>query len=172
MKRSMQILAILGLIGFGYLLGSTQGFKAVWAQTEESMPSDDAIKKIREAYAAMKNAASQLSLESRYSSVTHAVNPFSILVGGINVKDDLEDERGVDPETFAALNVSIFEIKKNKAKNDMLADWVDVNLFNYDSSGRLTYRNKVLRVYSISRLRRLNAQRQIVLEDAREAARE
>lgn len=167
MKSSMRIIVACGLVAVGYFLGSTRDFQAVQAQTEESMPSDEAIKKIRDAHVAIKAAVQQLKVESKYESVTKAVNPFSVLVGGINVKDDLESGHGVDPDTFAALSVAIYDIKKNNLKDDLLADWVDPNLFSYDNNGRLTFRDKVLRIYSISRLRKLNAQRQVVLEDSK-----
>jgi hypothetical protein len=59
-------------------------------------------------------------------------------------------------------------LKKNNLKDDQLADWVDTNLLGYDSNGHLTYRNKVVRIYSVSRLRKLNAQRMVVLGETKE----
>lgn len=168
MQTSMRFVLAASLVAFGYLLGSSQILRTAGAQPEDSAPSDDAIKKIAEAHDSLKKAAAQLALESRYASVTKAVNPFAILVGGINAKDDLEAGHGVDPETYAALNVAAYELKKNRAKDETLADWVDPSLLGYDSEGHLTYRNKVVRIYSISRLRKLNAQRMIVLGEIRE----
>jgi len=83
---------------------------------------------------ALKSAANQLQIESRYSSVTKAINPYSVLVGGINVKDDLEGGHGVDPETFAALNVAAYDLKRNPLKGDKTAtfafhDWIRTSLF-------------------------------------------
>lgn len=167
MKSSMRIFLACSLVTSGYFLGNLQIFRAAQAQTEEAIPSDEAIRKIRDAHVAMKAAIQQLKVESKYESVTKGVNPFAILVGGINVKDDLESGHGIDPESYAALSVAIYDIKKNHLKDESLADWVDPNLFNYDANGRLTYRDKVLRIYSISKLRRLNAQRQVVLEDTK-----
>lgn len=168
MRTSMRILAVGGLVVLGYLLGSSQSFRAAHAQSADTPPSDEAIKKIVEAHDSLKKAAAQLALESRYTSATKAVNPYAILVGGINVKDDLESGHGVDPDTFAALSVAAYELKKNHIKDDSLADWVDTNLFGYDADGNLTYKNKVIRIYSISRMRKLNAQRMIVLGEVKE----
>lgn len=168
MKSSMRLMFACGLLAVGYFLGSSHVFQMAWGQSEESLPSDDAIKKVRDAYSAMKNAREQLKSESRYESVTKDLNPYAVLVGGLNVKEDLESGHGIDPESFAALNVAMFDIKKNNAKDETLADWVDAKLFSYDSNGRLMYRNKVVRVYSISRLRRLNAQRLVVLDEVKE----
>lgn len=168
MNSSMRILVACCLVAVGYFLGSSNVFKAAHGQTEESLPSEDALKKVRDAYAAMKSAREQLKSESRYESVTKELNPYAVLVGGLNVKEDLESGHGIDPDSFAALNVAIFDIKKNNVKDETLADWVDVNLFSYDSNGRLMYRNKVVRVYSISRLRRLNSQRLVVLDEVKD----
>ena len=169
MRSSMRIILAGGLVAFGYLVGSAPMFGTAQAQPEVSAPSEDSIKKIGDANVALKAAALQLSTESRYASATKSVNSYAVLVGGINVKDDLENGHGVDPETFAALNVALYEIKKNNVNDDSLADWIDPNLFSYDSNGHLMYKNKVLRIYSISRLRKLNAQRMVVLGEVKDS---
>lgn len=165
MKSSMRFLAACSLLATGYFLGNVSISSIASAQLEESIPSEDAVKKIRDVNTALKNAVIQLKTESKYESVTKEVNAFAVMVGGIDVKEDLESGRGVDPETFAALNVLMFDLKKNGIRNDSLADWVDVDQFSYDAEGRLMYKGKILRIYSISKLRRLNAQRHVVLEE-------
>jgi hypothetical protein len=156
------------LIAIGYILGVCHVYPLAHAQPEDFSVSDEATKKIVEANDALKKAVEQLKLESRYESVTKGVNPYSVLVGGINAKEDLESGHGVDPDTFAALNVAVYQLKKNNVKDESLADWVDTNLLGYDNNGHLTYRNKVVRIYSISRLRKLNAQRMVVLGETKE----
>ena len=168
MRSSMRVFTAAGLVALGYFLGASQLFRTAQAEPDDSPPTDEAIKKIVEAHDALKRAASQLALETRYTSVTKAVNPYAVLVGGLNAKEDLEGGHGVDPETFAALNAAAYELKKNRAKDDSLADWVDTNLIGYDSDGHLTYGNKLVRIYSISRLRKLNAQRMVVLGETKE----
>ena len=167
MKSSMRFLAAAALLATGYFLGNVQISTVANAQPEESIPSDDAIKKIRDVNTALKNAVIQLKTESKYESVTKDINSFAVLVGGIDVKEDLESGHGVDPESFAALNVLMYDLKKNNIKDDSLADWVDHNQFSYDADGLLMYKGKILRIYSISKLRRLNAQRHVVLEETK-----
>ena len=167
MRSSVQIFTAGCLIAIGYVLGTCQVHRVAFAEPEDSV-SDESTKKISDANDALKKAVEQLKLESRYESVTKGVNPYSVLVGGINAKEDLEGGHGVDPDTFAALNVAVYQLKKNNVKDESLADWVDTNLLGYDNNGHLTYRNKVVRIYSISRLRKLNAQRMVILGETKE----
>jgi hypothetical protein len=167
MRRSVRVLTAGCLVAIGYILGTCQLHRAAFAQPEETA-SDEATKKINDANDALKKAVEQLKLESRYESVTKGVNPYSVLVGGVNAKEDLESGHGVDPDTFAALNVAVYQLKKNNIKDESLADWVDTNLLGYDNNGHLTYRNKVVRIYSISRLRKLNAQRMVISGETKE----
>ena len=167
MRSSVRVLTAGCLVAIGYILGTCQVHRVALAQPEESV-SDEATKKISDAHDSLKKAVEQLKLESRYESVTKGVNPYSVLVGGINAKEDLEAGHGVDPDTFAALNVAVYQLKKNNIKDESLADWVDTNLLGYDNNGHLTYRNKVVRIYSISRLRKLNAQRMVILGETKE----
>jgi hypothetical protein len=179
----MRLIVAGGLVALGYFLGSSQVFRDARAQQEEELPSEEAVKKIGDAYNALKTAAQMLQAESRYSSITKAVNPYSIQVGGINVKADLESGQGVDPETFAALSVAAYDRMKKNVKDDKsdnedeFADWAIektnlkeslIDKLGYDNSGRLTYDNKIVKMYSISKLRKMNAQRSSVLNMTRE----
>lgn len=157
----------LALVGFGYVLGSQSHFNGLRAQDEAAGPSDDAKKKIAEANDALKKAVEQLKLENRYESATKGINSFAVMVGGLNAKEDLESGRGVDPETFAALYTAAYDLKKNNIKDETLADWIDINQLSYDSEDRLTYQNKVVRIYPVSRLRKLNAQRSVMIGESR-----
>ncbi len=168
MRSSMRLFGMISLVGLGYFLGSSPLFRTAQGQPPEVAISDDAVKKIIESHDALKKAVEQLQRDSRYMSVTKSVNPYSVLVGGIDAKEDLESGQGVDPETWAALCVATFELKKNHVKDEALADWVDTNLLGFDNDGHLTYRNKVVRIYSISRLRKLNSQRMVVLGEIKE----
>jgi hypothetical protein len=89
------------------------------------------------------------------------------MVGGLNAKEDLESGRGVDPETFAALYAAAYDLKKLNLKDESLADWVDIGLLDYDAEGRLTYQNKVVRIYPVSRLKKLNTQRRVLIGEAK-----
>jgi len=153
----------IGLLGIGYLLGSAASFSPVRAQDAGTSPSEDSAKKIVAANDALKAAVDQLKIESRYEAATKGINSFAVMVGGLNVKDDLESGRGVDPETFAALYAAAYDLKKLNVRDDTLADWVDLNLLDYDADGRLTYQNKVVRIYPVSRLKQLSSQRRVLI---------
>jgi len=77
---------------------------------------------------------------------TEGVNAFAVTTGGVDAMDDLEKGRGVDPETFAALYAG--------QANKEVADSLD-----HDDQGRLTYKNKVIRMYPVSRLKELFQER-------------
>jgi hypothetical protein len=156
-----------GLLATGYVLGSLSPFVPLRAQDGDAGPSDDSAKKIVSANDALKSAVDQLKLESRYESATKGINSFAVMVGGVNAKDDLESGHGVDPETFAALYAAAYDLKKMNIKDDSLADWVDVNQLDYDADGRLTYQNKIVRMYSVSKLKKLNAQRRVLIGEAK-----
>ena len=73
----------------------------------------------------------------------------------------------MDPETFAALYAAAYDLKKLNIKDESLADWIDVNQLGYDAEGRLTYQNKVVRIYPVSRLKKLNAQRRVLIGEVK-----
>ena len=159
MQTLKRITCVVALVGLGYLLGNGSPFSFVRAQDADSRPSDEAGKKINEANDKLKAAVEILKLESRYESATKGVNSYAVLVGGLNAKEDLDGGHGVDPETFAALYTAAYDLKKLSMKDDSLAEWVDVSQLDYDAEGRLTYGGKVVRIYSVSRLKKLRAQR-------------
>ena len=185
MRYAIRLVIASGLLGVGYLMGSSHVFLPAFAEQQDELPSEEAIRKIADAYAALKSASQQLQDESRYNSITKTLNPYSILVGGINVKEDLESGKGVDPDTYAALNVIAYDLKNQtkkfakdeNAEDDDLAEWVTekknrseslLTKLGYDNYGRLTYDSKVVKMYSISRLRRLIDQRKVILNMTKE----
>ena len=137
------------LLAVGYVLGSIGAFSTALRAQETSADnvSEGARSKISAAYDALNEAMQVLEGERRYESVTHGVNAFSILVGGVNAREDLESGRGVDPETYVALYAGL-------ANDEIAAE------LQKDDKGRLTYKNKVIRIYPISKLQRLYADRQ------------
>lgn len=140
------------LVGGGYLLGAWQigrpgDLAAQDNQTSEI--SDETKKKLVGVQEALSAAAQALKDENRLVPATKTVNAFAVLCGGLNVVEDLESGRGVDPETFAALYAG--------DANDELKEHLA-----FDSEGRLTYKSKVVRIYPISRLQKLHAQRLVL----------
>lgn len=155
------------LVALGYVLGAAGPFAPARAQEERTAPSDEAVKKIVDANDKLKAAVEALKLESRYESATKGINSYAVLVGGLNVKEDLESGHGVDPETFAALYTAAYDLKKLNLKDDSLADWVEIAKLDYDPEGRLTYGGKVVRIFPVSKLKKLRAQRLVLIGEAR-----
>ncbi len=149
MRSIWKSVAVLGLLSFGYVLGTTGVFspKPLGAQAPaEDVPSAESLTKLKEAFAAIKSAAETLEQENRYVPATTSLNVFSVMAGGINAVRDLEDGRGVDPETFAALYAG-------EAKPDIKEH------LDHDDQGRLTYKGKVVRIFSKQRMKSIIQER-------------
>ena len=136
----------LALVAVGYVLGTT-GILDSRPAHAQVQPGDSALEKdtqekIKAAYEALVAAKEALVTEGRYKPITDpaSINTFAILGGGVDAIADLESGRGVDPETFAALYADL-------AAGDVRAD------LDRDAQGRMTYKNKVIRMYPIARLK-------------------
>lgn len=143
------------LVGFGYLLGTfnTLDSEPMQAQVEDQdLPSQEAVKKIKTVQSELKGAVSILQGENRYRSAIQGYNAFAVSVGGIDAIRDLESGRGVDPETFAGLYA------------DQATDEVAQDL-GRDEQGRLTYKGRVIRMYSTARLKKHFELRKKIEED-------
>lgn len=151
MSKTVRVASALALIAFGFCLGrmDTASKSRLIAQEEQAGPSEETTKKIQLANDALKAATESLKNETLYNAATKSINVFGVLTGGLNAVDDLESGRGVDPETFAALYAddATEDVKQHLGK---------------DEDGRLTYKNKVVRIYPISRLKKAYAQRMVV----------
>ena len=138
----------VSLLAFGYVLGVHGVFapSASVAQEKKDGPSKETLEKIKGANDALGTAMAVLQQDGSYVPAILGVNSFAVTVGGVNAVEDLETGRGVDPETFAGLYAgqAVAQVAENLGKDD---------------EGRVTYKNKVVRMYSISRLKALFAQR-------------
>ena len=146
MRRTTTILSGLLVFAAGYVAGTSQ-----WTPTRAAAAFDDATpaaavelaedtqSKIHNAKLALQDAMDALESEGRYTAITDGLNAFLILSGGGNAMEDLESGHGVDPETFAGLYAgqAIAEVDDHLARDDQ---------------NRLTYKGKVVRMYSQSRL--------------------
>jgi hypothetical protein len=150
MGRGRQLIAMAMLIGLGYLLGNLNVLRIpiAFAQ-DETGPSEDATKKIQAAYDALRGAMDTLKQEGFYQSATKGLNSYAVLAGGVDALKDLEEGKGVDPETFAALYAG--DAVESVAEH-----------LSRDEDGRLTYKNKVVRIYPISRLKKMYERRAIM----------
>jgi hypothetical protein len=149
--RSLQKTALgVVLFGLGYFAGTVQTdpVQAVHAQgsADANAPSDAVGKEISTVYTALQSARDILSQEGRYVPATQTLNVSAIVAGGVDAVADLEAGRGVDPETFAALYA-------DQASDDIRPE------MGTDEHGRLTYKGKVIRMYSVSRLKQMYQER-------------
>lgn len=134
---------ILSIFGLGYVAGSfqwTADSEAIAQLDDDQGASEEVTKSITAAYSALQTVRSNLNQEGRYTPASRIINATGLMAGGIDAIADLESGRGVDPETFGALYA------------DQATDEVAVNL-DTDENGRLTYKGKVIRMYSIERLK-------------------
>lgn len=148
MRTSVAVLGGAALLTFGYVLGSAQIFApaTLLAQGDQSKPTsgveitDETKTKIKAASDALKAAMDALVDEGKYVSAIKGINTFAVLSGGINSIRDLENNAVVDPETFSALYA-------NLATDTIAAE------LGRDADGKLTYKNKVIRIYPVSAIR-------------------
>ena len=90
------------------------------------------------------------------------INHFALSVGGIDAIRDLEEGRGVDPETLAALYAGFarpevakhLNVRKTEGTSGALIIKIE------DADGRLRYKGTTVRLYSPTRLRELFERRE------------
>jgi hypothetical protein len=140
MRTTLRFLTAVTLVGFGYALGTMQSFhpQTVKAQAVADTPEG----KIKEAYRSLDAAQQMLVNNGQYRPAINGVNTFAVTAGGVDAVRDLEEGTGVDPETFAGLYAG------------QATDAVAARL-KTDDKGRLTYDKKVVRMYSIERLKKM-----------------
>lgn len=148
MSRLSQVFIGLILITVGYVLGASQSFQneKLHAQQNSGAPSEETEDKIRRGVKLLADAQSGLEQENFMRTATKGVNTFAVSCGGVNALEDLEAGNGVDPETFAGLYAGL-------AKPDVATH------LGRDDQGRITYKNKIVRMYAVSRLKKLFAAR-------------
>ncbi len=133
-----------GFLAIGYVIGATGILSPTNSQAQSfgDKDSDVAIENIKAAAAAVEQAMRVLNENDLYSPAITGINAFAVTAGGLNARKDLESGRGVDPETFAGLyaGLAVDEILEHLGK---------------DEEGRITYKNKVVRMYPVSRLKRM-----------------
>jgi len=148
MRLISRSLLACALVGLGYFLGASQGdvHQAARAQGAAAGPGQESTKAITEAQTALQAAKTALAAEGRYNMATKSLNVSAILSGGTDAVADLEAGRGVDPETFAALYA-------DDATDEIVPE------LSKDEQGRLTYKGKVVRMYSVARLKQFYQER-------------
>lgn len=133
------------LLVAGYSTGvlTTANSVTLQAQEGDDQPfGTDILRAYRLVNKSVRELNSLLLAGGQITTVTTGINFFGVSVGGVNAEQDLEEGRGVDPETFAALYADMATPK--------IAEHLD-----YDEQGRLRYKKNVIRIYSKERLRTL-----------------
>lgn len=150
MSRVSTVVGGCLLVAVGFVLGRVD-FSAPEANAQDVFGnensklgdfdiSNETVDKIRLANDALTAAQESLRLEAKYKPATVGVNAFLILTGGGDVVGDLEQGQGIDPESFAALYAG----QGTEEVKDHLS---------YDSEGRLTYKNQLVRMKSPHKLK-------------------
>ena len=142
MRTSLQFCVALGMLAVGYGLGINGALAPQTTQAQDETASEETLDKVKVAAAAVGIAMRALREDDLYIPAIEGVNSFAVTSGGLNALEDLENSRGVDPETFAGLyaGLAVDDVADNLGKDDQ---------------GRLTYKGKVIRMYPISRLAKM-----------------
>ncbi len=147
MRSVRRYFPLVGVLALGYVLGAGHvlsigqvGAQVDTAAAEAEELPEEAIEQLDAVNSALRTAVDILKQEDRYASATKGVNSFAVVVGGIDAVKDLEAGRGVDPVTFAALYAGLAD--------DKISAEIDA-----DDQGHVTYKNKVVRMYSVNRLK-------------------
>ena len=141
-----------GLIVFlaGYASCSFLGQQPeqVRASQEDQNPqlSKDILESYRKSNKAIRELNNLFVAGGQSTAAFSGINYFAASVGGVDAEKDLEEGRGVDPETFAALYAGLATPK--------IAENMD-----FDELGRLRYKKVIIRMYSQNRLKQLFLQR-------------
>lgn len=147
MKRFGNWLAVALVFGVGYACGTfNAGEPSHLRAVQELKPVGDMSRDTLISYKSFlkgsKDLADSLSAESLNIPAMPGLNYFAMSVGGVDAVRDLEEGRGVDPETFAA-------IYADRASPELTQH------IETDSEGRKRFKGSVVRMYSQERLKEL-----------------
>ncbi len=145
MQKLNLVLFACTIFGAGYLLGSTDSLTT--SQVDAAGPNQqrlagEALLSYKRSRLEMDKLSSILSAEEKHRLATDGENFFALSVGGIDAMRELEEGRGVDPETFAALYAgrALSEISEHVETGD---------------DGRIRYKGNIVRLYSRERLKEM-----------------
>jgi hypothetical protein len=159
MKRLPVVLSFAVVFGCGFLCGTFRAVDPTTAQAQEELGVEEISNDTLIAYLKFRKGCidlgDSLAAEDLNIPATEDINFFALSVGGIDAVRDLEEGRGVDPETFAA-------IYADRASPEVTQH------FDVDDLGRVRYKGTVVRMYSKARLREIFQRRdQITIRAAR-----
>lgn len=147
MVRSSKLLATAVVFGFGYLCGSFQLASPTDLNAVQELPpvetvSSESLLAYQKFQKASNDLSDSLKGESLLTSGVEGTNFFALSVGGLDALRDLEEGRGVDPETFAAIYAD--------RSSPEISQHIDK-----DSDGRMRYKGTVIRMYSKERMKEI-----------------
>lgn len=145
--RKFSALAVAFVIfGVGFAVGTFCGVTPQRIEATQDEPNQQFSKDVLEAYKKANKGVRELNnlfvAGGQSTPAFTGMNYFGTSVGGIDAEKDLEEGRGVDPETFAALYAGMATPK--------ILEHLD-----FDQLGRLRYKKNIIRVYSQDRLKQL-----------------
>jgi len=159
MRRTVGVLSGVVLFVAGFICGHLDSAmpSTLKAQKDDAeLLSDQGLTAYQKARKAVVDLNDMFVAIGRTTTATSDVNYFSVSVGGIDVQRDLEEGRGVDPETFAALYAFEDQIANGVKERVFKQFGLDVSQhLDSDELGRIRYKKKVVQLYSTKRLNEL-----------------
>ena len=161
MRRTAVVVCGVALFAAGFVCGQLDSAvpSTLNAQADEpAQLTPDALVAYQKARKAVSDLNDTFIAAGFSTAAASDVNYFSVSVGGIDAMRDLEEGRGVDPETFAALYA--FEDQElgatGKSERVFKRFGVDVSQhLDSDDHGSVRYKGKVVQMYSTERLNQL-----------------
>ncbi|MFH5805924.1 hypothetical protein [Alienimonas sp. DA493] len=147
----LRTLAFGGLLAAAFVAGRLSDGPLLPVAEARQEPVDDAIViRMKQGYEGLRRAQLALEQSGRYVPAANGVNAFVTLAGGYDVLGSLENGRGVDPETYAALEAGF-------APQAVLSE------LGRDETGRLTYKDRLVRLLPRKTLQAMYLRRAEVL---------
>ena len=145
------------VLGLGLLVCLLGSGPAAIADELQGDLSPDALLQFGKLDRAIKDLDGYLTAIEFNRPAILGTNYFAVSVAGIDAIKDLEEGRGVDPETLAGLyaGFAIPEVARNLNLVRDVGTAGDVKLRINSPDGRLRYKGTVVRLYSADRLREL-----------------
>jgi hypothetical protein len=148
MRGFARTVSCLSLVSVGYVIGALHFSRPASLRAEpqsEGLPNP-IRDRLRETNRVLAESMQVLMDDRRYVPAIQGLNAFAISAGGVDAIADLESGQGVDPETFAGIYAgqALAEVAEHIRR---------------DAEGHMTYKNKIVRLYSPTRLKELFAAR-------------
>ena len=173
MRRIAALVSGVALFAAGFVCGHLDSAFPSTLNAQQDEPTQltpDALTAYQKAHKAVSDLNDTFIAAGYSTAGTSDVNYFSVSVGGIDVMRDLEEGRGVDPETFAALYAFVdLEVGSKGASEPFFKRFgVEVSQhLDKDDKKRIRYKGKVVQMYSTERLNQLFDRRDDLIELAK-----